>query len=101
MFQEDAKGTVPIPTLSFGGRWNFNKRWRMLVTQELFGIKVGDCEGKLNNTRILAEFNITRRFGIGGGFERYSFEVDAESDDFLGQLDTSYTGLSLYLKGQF
>ena len=47
-----------------------------------------------------AEFNITRRFGIGGGFERYSFEVDAEKDDFLGQADTSYTGLSLYLKGQ-
>ena len=72
----------------------------MIVTQELFGIKVGDIRAKLNNTRILAEFNITRRFGIGAGFERYSFEVNAESDDFLGQFDTSYTGLSFYLKGQ-
>ncbi len=99
--QQDAKGTVPIPTLNFGGRWNFSKRWRMFVSQELFGLKIDDFEGKLSNTRILAEFNITRHFGIGGGFERYRFEVDAESDDFIGQLDTSYTGLSLYLKGQF
>ena len=99
--QEEAKGTIPIPTLNFGGRWDFSKRWRMIVSQELFGIKVGDFEGKLNNTRILAEFNITRNFGVGGGFERYRFEVSAESDEFLGQLDTSYTGLSLYLKGQF
>jgi len=98
--QESAKATIPIPTLNFGGLWNFNKRWRILVTQELFGIKIGDIRAKLNNTRALAEFNITRRFGIGAGFERYSFEVDAESNDFLGQLDTSYTGLSLYLKGQ-
>ena len=49
----------------------------------------------------MAEFNITRRFGIGGGFERFKFEVDAEGDDFVGQFDVSYTGLSLYLKGQF
>ncbi len=98
--QQDAKGTVPIPTLNLGGRWDFSKRWRMFVSQELFGIKVGDFEGKLNTTRVLAEFNITRRFGIGGGFERYNFEVDAKDDNFLGRLDSSFTGLSLYLKGQ-
>ena len=99
--QAGAKGTVPIPTLNLGGRWTFNERWRMIVAQELFGLEVSDFSGQLNNTRILAEFNITRRFGIGGGFERYSFEVDAEGDNFVGQFDTSYTGLSLYLKGQF
>ena len=25
-FQEDAKGTIPIPTISFGGRYDFNER---------------------------------------------------------------------------
>ena len=100
-FAEEAKGTVPIPTINFGGRWDFNKRWRMLLMQQLFGLEVGDFSGKLENTRILAEFNITRRFGIGGGFERFNFEVDAESDDFLGELDISYSAFTLYLKGQF
>ena len=98
--QEEAKGTIPIPTFSLGGRWDFNKRWRMVLSQELFGIKIGDIRGKLNNTRVLAEFNITRNFGIGAGFERYSLEADAEGDNFRGALDTSYTGLSFYLKGQ-
>ena len=100
-FQEDAKGTVPIPTLNFGGRWNFSPRWRMFLIQQLFGIKIGDFSGKLDNTRILAEFDITSNFGIGGGFERFNFEVDAEGDEFVGQMDTSYTAFSLYLKGQF
>ena len=99
--QQDAKGTVPIPTLNFGGRWNFSPRWRMLLMQQLFGIKIGDFSGKLDNTRILAEFDITSNFGVGGGFERFNFEVDAEGDDFVGQMDTSYTAFSLYLKGQF
>jgi hypothetical protein len=99
--QVGAKGTVPIPTFNFGGRWNFNKRWRMLLMQQIFGIKVGDFSGKLNNTRILAEYSITSHFGLGGGFERYNLEVEAESDDFLGQLDRSYSGFALYLKGQF
>ena len=100
-FQEEAKATVPIPTLNFGGRWNFNKRWRLLLMQQVFGIKIGDFSGKLDDTRILVEFNITPNFGIGGGVERFSLEVEAEGDEFVGQLDTSYSAFTLYLKGQF
>ncbi|HXV77748.1 MAG TPA: hypothetical protein VD788_15650 [Candidatus Polarisedimenticolaceae bacterium] len=97
---EDAKATVPIPVLSFGGRWNLSRRWRTLITQELFGIDIGDYSGRLSNTRILAEVNLTRNFGLGAGLERYNFQVDAEADDFTGSFDTGYTGLSVYLKGQ-
>lgn len=99
-FEESAKATVPIPTINIGGRYNFGKRWRMLVMQQLFGLKIGEFSGKLSNTRILAEVNITKKFGLGGGFERFSFEVNAESDEFTGELDTSYTAFTLYLKGQ-
>ena len=98
--QEEAKGTIPIPTINLGGRWNFSKRIRMLYIQQIFGLKYGDFSGKLNNTRLLAEWDIIRNFGIGGGFERFSFEVDAEAEDFSGSLDTSYTGFILYIKGQ-
>jgi hypothetical protein len=98
--QEEAKGTVPVPTLSFGGRWNFSKRTRMILIQQVFGLKYGDYSGKLNNTRMLAEWDATKHFGFGGGFERFAFQVDAEGENFRGSLDTSYTGLILYLKGQ-
>jgi hypothetical protein len=99
-FEEEAKGTVPVPTINLGGRWNFSKRVRMLMFLQMFGLKYGDYEGRLNNTRILAEWDITKHFGIGGGFERFAFELDAESENFTGALDTSYTGLTIYLKGQ-
>ena len=98
--QAQAKGTVPVPTINLGGRWNFSKRVRMLVFMQMFGLQYGDYSGKLNNTRILAEWDIIRNFGIGGGFERFAFEVDAESENFNGSLDTSYTAFTLYLKGQ-
>jgi hypothetical protein len=98
--QEEAKGLIPVPTINLGGRWNFNERVRMLFFLQLFGLKFGDYEGRLNNTRLLAEWDITRNFGIGGGFERFAFEVDAEGEDFTGSLDTSYTAFSLFLKGQ-
>ena len=98
--EEEAKATVPIPVFNFGLRYNLSKRFRMLGTQELFGVRVGDYSGRLSNTRILAEYRITRHFGVGAALERFSLEVDAESEDFSGSLDTSYTGLSVYLKGQ-
>lgn len=98
--KEDAKATVPIPTINFGMRYNFSERLRALIQQQLFGLRVGDYSGRLNNTRLLAEYALTRHFGIGGGIERYNLEIDVETDDFLGSLDNSYTGLSIYLKGQ-
>jgi hypothetical protein len=98
--QEGAKGTVPVPTINLGGRWNFSKRIRMLYMQQIFGLKYGDYSGRLNNSRLLAEWDIIRNFGIGGGFERFAFEVDAEGDDFNGSMDVSYTGFILYIKGQ-
>jgi hypothetical protein len=99
-FEESARGTVPVPTINIGGRWNFNKRVRMLLFLQMFGLEYGDYSGKLNNTRILCEWKATKHFGIGGGFERFAFELDAEKDTFSGSVDSSYTGLSLYLKGQ-
>jgi hypothetical protein len=99
-FEEEAKATVPIPTINFGMRYDFTKRLRMMAKQEMFGLDIGDYSGKLSNTRILAEYNITKNFGLGAGFERYSLEVDASGEDFDGSYDSSYTGLSLYLKGQ-
>jgi len=100
-FDEEARGTVPVPTINFGGRYNFGKRWRILLQQEFFGIKIGDFSGKRENTRVLAEVNIIPKFGLGAGFERQSFEVQAEGDDFAGELDRGYTAFALYLKGQF
>ena len=100
-FQEEAKATIPIPTLNFGMRYNFSKRCRLLLFQDLFGIKIGDYSGKLNNTRVLAEYNFLEHFGVGGGFERRNIEVDADGDDFSGSLDTSYSGFTLFLKGNW
>ena len=99
-FNEEAKATVPVPLLNFGMRYSFTKRLRMLVSQQMFGLRVGDYSGRLNDTRILAEYGITRHFGFGGGLERFSLQVDAEKEDFNGSYDSSYTGFSLYLKGQ-
>jgi len=100
-FEEDAKATIPIPTLNFGMRYNFSKRFRVLLFQDLFGLRIGDYSGKLNNTRLLAEYNFLKHFGVGGGFERRNIEAEADGDDFSGSFDTSYTGLSLFLKGQW
>jgi hypothetical protein len=97
---EEAKATVPVPLLNFGMRYSFSKRLRMLVLQNLFGLRVGDFSGRLNDTRLLAEYGITKHFGLGAGLERFSLQIDAEGEDFNGSYDASYTGLSLYLKGQ-
>jgi len=56
----------------------------------------------LQDTYFLAEYDITKNFGIGGGFNVYNLDLEfARDDDFSGELKTSYRGVLLYFTGSF
>jgi hypothetical protein len=69
---------------------------------EAFGIKFEDQSGRLQDTYFLAEYDITKNFGIGGGFNVYNLDLEfARDDDFSGELKSSYRGVLLYFTGSF
>jgi len=98
----DNSGTLPMPTVALGGRYNVLDKLSLNFKMETFGIKFDNQSGRLQDTYFLAEYDITKNFGIGGGLNVYNLDLEfARDDDFSGELKSSYRGFLLYFTGSF
>ena len=98
----DNSGILPMPTAAIGGRYNVLDKLSLNFKMEVFGIKFDEQSGRLQDTYFLVEYDITKNFGIGGGFNVYNLDLEfARDDDFSGELKSSYRGVLLYLSGSF
>ncbi len=96
-----ADGTLPLPTLTFGGRINFSEDWMLKVRYELFALSIGDYDGRLQQSHLHFEHNTFENIGFGAGVTNYMFNVEAEDDEYLGEVESTYLGLFLYMKTYF
>lgn len=98
----DDSGTLPMPTVTLGGRYNVLDKLSLNFKMETFGIKFDQQSGRLQDTYFLAEYDITKNFGIGGGLNVYNLDLEfARDDDFSGELKSSYRGILVYFTGSF
>jgi hypothetical protein len=94
----DAKGTLPLPTVSIGGRWNFNDKWQSQFTYQVFFLKIGDYEGSQQEVLLRFEHNTFKHVGFGAGLNGINLNLSAENDKFFGELDSRILGLLAYVK---
>lgn len=95
----DASGTLPLPVLSFGGRWSFvPTKWQANWRFTLFALELGDYQGSLRDTALTFEHNTFRNVGFGLGLNSFGLNIEAEDTDFRGQIDSNYLGLLGYVK---
>lgn len=97
----EAEGTAPLPTLSFGFRYNLTDKWIARWNYEVFGVQVGDYGGRFQESTLSIEHNTWDHVGFGFGVTNFSKAIDAEDDKYTGEFDSSYLGLQLYLKTYF
>ena len=96
---EDA--AIPLPVFTFGGRFNFSKKTMVHLKYEAFALKVGDYEGRFQDTTFLFDYNTFKHVGFGGGLNSFQFDLTLEDDEFTGEVETSYLAFLLYLKAYF
>jgi hypothetical protein len=96
---------IPLPVVNLGGRYNFGKdgggKASLNFNYEVFTIKAGDFSGSLQDLTIIFEHDTFKHVGFGGGLSDYTADLELEDTDFSGELESSYTGLLLYLKAHF
>ena len=97
----DNSGTLPMPTVTLGGRYNVLDKLSLNFKMETFALKFEEQSGRLQDTYFLVEYDITKNFGIGGGFNVYNLDLEFADDDFSGELKSSYRGILFYLTGSF
>jgi hypothetical protein len=94
----DARGTLPLPTVSIGGRWNFTSKWQSQFTYQVFFLKIGDYEGSQQEVLLSFEHNSFKHVGFGAGLNGINLNLSAENDQFFGELDSRILGLLGYVK---
>jgi hypothetical protein len=99
--QEAEDVLIPLPVLTFGGRYNFTGKSSMHAKYEVFSIDIGDFEGRFQESTLLFEHNTFGHFGFGGGLSSFNFDLEVEDSDWRGEVETSYAGFLVYAKAYF
>ncbi|HEX6994769.1 MAG TPA: hypothetical protein VF339_11560 [Gammaproteobacteria bacterium] len=98
----DDGGTLPTPTVTFGGRYNVADKVSLNFKTEAFSLRFEEQSGRLQDAYFLVEYDVTRNFGIGGGLNVFNLDLDFDvDDDFTGELRSSHRGILFYITGSF
>lgn len=95
-FSESAGVTAPLPVL--GGRlvYRISTKFRVLFTADVLMVKYGDYSGTFQDVYFLAEYRLSKRFGVGGGLNVLGFDLTIDGDDRLGRFQNTLTGVMIF-----
>jgi hypothetical protein len=95
-FSERAGITAPLPVL--GGRlvYRVSPKFKVLFNADVLMVKYGDYSGTFQDVYALAEFQLSKRFGIGAGLNVLGLDLTVDGDDRLGRIQNTFTGVVVY-----
>lgn len=94
---ESSSVTAPLPVFGLRYIWRFAPDWYLEAQGQYFGLEIDNVDGKLTDLRAGVTWMVTDHFGIGGGWNRFTTDVDISRERFAGSLDWSYSGAQVYL----
>jgi hypothetical protein len=95
-FSERAGITAPLPV--FGGRliYRVSPKFKVLFTADVLMVKYGDYSGTYQDVYALAEFKLSKRFGIGAGLNVLGLDLTVDGDERLGRFQNTLTGVMIF-----
>jgi hypothetical protein len=103
--QEDV--TAPLPVFTLGFNFALSEKWFLRQDIDFLYLNIMDVKGGIVDINFAVDRRLTKNLALGLGFEvmRINVEASTESDypglDFDGEFGFGYTGVQLYLKGNF
>jgi hypothetical protein len=95
-FSERAGITAPLPVI--GGRlvYQVNPKLSVLFTADVLMVKYDQYSGTFQDVYAVAEYRLSKRFGLGAGFNVLGLDVDVDGDDQFANLNNTLTGVMFY-----
>jgi hypothetical protein len=95
-FSERAGITAPLPVI--GGRlvYQVNPKLGVLFTADVLMVKYDEYSGTFQDVYAVAEFRLSKRFGIGAGLNVLGLDLEIDGHDRFGKLDHTLTGVMVY-----
>ena len=98
---ESSDVTAPLPVFGLRYIWRMTPKLYLEAQGQYFGLEIDNVDGKLTDLRAGVTWMFTDHFGIGGGWNRFTTDVDLSRERFTGSLDWTYSGAQVYLTGSW
>ena len=99
--KEEGSVGAPLPVIGLRGLWQLPHNFWIEAQAQFFAISIDDYDGNLQDYKVMATWQPKKWLGIGLGYNRFSMDVDVDSDRFNGSLDWSYQGPMLSYSAVF
>ena len=94
-FESDTfEGPLPLLGLSFD--YYITPKWMATLKGGYFQLTINDYRGRLTNLGAKLEYQFTKTFGLGLGYDAFRLEVEAEDADGFAKVEYKYHGVQLY-----
>jgi hypothetical protein len=93
---ESVEGPLPLIGLTFD--YYITPKWLATVKGGYFQLSIDDIDGKLANIGASVEYQLTKYFGLGLGYDYFEIEVksDSSGDVDISKIDYKYHGAQVF-----
>jgi len=99
---ESASTNAPLPVVGLGLNWQLARNLYLLAHGQYFQVKADGLDGRLTDLQAGLLWQFSKRVGVGASYNRFMLDVSAGDDDsFRGELNWTYSGPQLFLRGVF
>jgi hypothetical protein len=86
----------PLPFLGMAFEYYITPKWLATVKGGYFQLTINDYEGKILNLGAKLEYQFTKRFGLGLGYDGFRLNVKADDGEGFAEVDYTYSGVQLF-----
>lgn len=98
----EAEGVLaPLPTIGAYGAYAFTPRWLLSGRVDFFSLNYDGYDGSLTNFHAGVEYQFTRTFGVGVGYQYIKYDLDVMDDGWNGNVTYKFSGPSLFAVASF
>ncbi len=97
-FTASAETIAPLPVAGLEVSYAITPRWFLRGRSDFFYLEFDDYEGHLVDAIFSLEYDFLDYAGVGIGYNYVDMNIEAEADEFIGELNYSYGTFLAYLK---
>lgn len=101
-FQREARDAlVPLPTLGLYGSFKLAPQVQLRGRVDYLSLSYNDYDGSLVNWMVGVDWRFHKNWGIGAGYRYVDYKLEANRNDFVGEVEYNFKGPTLYLQAAF
>ena len=96
-----AEVTAPLPVIGLSAGYNITDRLAIFGRAQIFRLEFNEYRGTLDHATIKLEYDLSKHFGLGLGYDLFDINVDAEKPAYTGSVRFRFHGPIIYVLGAF